>query len=201
MNCPNRIPLQCRFYVESMNLTDLKLNIIITYKDEPYLIISSQHQKMGRGGAVVKTKLKNLITGQTLEKTFAGGDKFSEANIKRTKASFLYNENTNYFFMDSENYEQFFLPQEILTGQEEYLKDGQIVTVLNFNNQPVTIELPIKVDLKVTQSPPAVKGDTAGTATKLITLETGKKIKAPLFVKEGDLIKVNIETGEYVERV
>ena len=184
-----------------MNLTDLKLNTIITYNNEPYLIISSQHQKMGRGGAVVKTKLKNLITATTLEKTFAGSDKFSEADIIKTKASFLYLEKNNYYFMDQENYEQFSLTKELLMGKEEYLKEGLIVTVLNYNNQPVAINLPIKCDYKVIQAPPAVKGDTAGSATKVVILETGKQIKTPLFIKEGDIIRVNTETGEYVERI
>lgn len=183
-----------------MNLTDLKLNTIITYNNEPYLIVSSQHQKMGRGGAVVKTKLKNLITSATLDKTFAGGDKFSEADITKTKANFLYTENNQYHFMDSENYEQFTFTKEIMAGKEDYLKEGLVVNVLNYNNQPIAIELPIKCNFKVIQAPPAVKGDTAGSATKIVTLETGKKIKTPLFIKEGDQIKINTETGEYVER-
>lgn len=184
-----------------MNITGLKLSTIITYKDEPCLIIASQHQKIGRGGAVVKTKLKNLITGQTLEKTFTEKDKFSEANIKKSQASFLYNDKENYFFMDSENYEQFSLPQEVIAEQKDFLKESQVVTILNYNNQPVAIELPIKINLKVIQAPPGIKGDSVSSTTKFVTLETGKKIKTPLFIKEGDLIKVNTQTEEYVERV
>lgn len=184
-----------------MNLTDLKINTIITFQNEPYLIISSQHQKMGRGGAVVKTKLKNIITGVTLEKTFAGGDKFSEADITKTKGSYLYEKNGQHYFMDTENYEQFSLTTESLAGKEQYLKEGLIVTILNYNNQPIAIELPIKCQYKVIQAPSGVKGDTAGSATKIVTLETGKQIKVPLFIKEGEIIKINTETGEYVERV
>jgi len=184
-----------------MDLSDLKLNSIINYQDSPYLIIASQHQKMGRGGAVVKTKLKNILTGQTLEKTFAGGDKFSEADIRKSRASFLYADKESYFFMDSENYEQFSLDKSNLGSQSDYLVEGQQVNVLNYNNQPVAVELPVKINLKVVQSPPGIKGDSATSSTKVVTLETGKKIKAPLFIKEGDVLKVNTETDEYVERV
>jgi len=183
-----------------MNLTELKLNTIITYNNEPYLIVSSQHQKMGRGGAVVKTKLKNIISGATLEKTFAGGDKFSEAEIIKSQASFLYESGGQYFFMDAENYEQFSFGRESLAGKEQYLKEGLVVTVLNYNNNPVAVELPVKCEYRVKQAPPGIKGDTAGGATKIVTLETGKQIKTPLFIKEGDLLRVNTDTGEYVER-
>lgn len=183
-----------------MDLSDLKLNVVITYQNEPYLIVSSQHQKMGRGGAVVKTKLKNIITGATLEKTFAGGDKFSEADILKSKASFLYHEQANYYFMDTVTYEQFSLNGGFLGEKTDYLKEGLEVTVLNYNNQPVTIELPIKNVYKVISTPPGIKGDTAGSASKIATIETGKEIKVPLFIKEGDQIRINTETGEYVER-
>lgn len=149
---------------------------------------------------MVKTKLKNIVSGATLEKTFAGGDKFSEADIIKSKASYLYEENNQFYFMDRENYEQFSLAAESLTGKEQYLKEGLVVTVLNYNNQPVAVELPIKGEYKVIQAPPAVKGDTAGSATKIVTLETGLEIKVPLFIKEGDVLRINTETGEYVER-
>jgi elongation factor P len=183
-----------------MDLSNLKLNTIITYQNEPYLIISSQHQKQGRGGAVVKTKLRQIITGATLEKTFSGGDKFSEADVTKSKATFLYVEKNNCYFMDTASYEQFSLGADFLSDKIPYLKEGMEVTVLNYNDQPVAIELPIKTEYKIISTPPGIKGDTAGSATKVATLETGKEIRVPLFVKEGDLVRINTETGEYVER-
>lgn len=185
-----------------MEINDLKkIGVIISLKDEPYRVIFSQHSKTARGQAFVRTKLKNLITGQVLEKTFNASDKIESADIEKTKASFLYTEEKKFFFMNNQTYEQFFLPQASLMGQEKFLKEGLEVDVLVFNKKPVNIELPKKVDLRVVEAPPSIKGDSATTPTKTITLETGAKITVPIFVKKGDLIKVNPETGEYVGRV
>ena len=184
-----------------LSFSDIKLGTIITHAYQPYLVVQAQHLKMGRGGANLKTKLKNLITGQNLEITFSGGDKIEEANLERSKANFLYSENETYHFMNNESYEQFQLNQEVIGVQAGFLKEGLTVDVLIYKNKPVSVKLPVKVDLKVLECPPGVKGDTAGAATKLVTLETNKEVKAPLFINQGDLIKINTETGEYVERV
>ncbi|HBR13480.1 MAG TPA: elongation factor P [Candidatus Komeilibacteria bacterium] len=184
-----------------LSINDIKVGSIITHDNQPYLVTQAQHVKMGRGGANLKTKLKNLISGQTLELTYSGGDKMAEADLERAKANFLYAENNTYVFMDNATYEQFELNEEVIGPQADFLKESLTVDVLIFQGRPVSIKLPVKVDLIVKQSPPGVKGDTAGSATKMVTLETGREVKAPLFINENDVIKINTETGEYVERV
>lgn len=185
-----------------LDINDLKkTGVIINYENQPYQIIKSQHTHVARGGASLRAKLKNLITGQTLERVFTSSDKIISADIERSKANFLYAEGNKYYFMDNRSYEQFFLESKILAGQEKFLKEGLTVDVLLFNQSPVNIELPKKIDLKVSEAPPGIKGDSATTPTKNITLETGLKIIVPIFIKTGDIIKINTETGEYVGRV
>ncbi len=183
------------------SISDLKVGTIIAYDNQPYEVTSTLHVKMARSGANLKTKLKNLITGATLDKTFSGSDKIDEADLERSKANFLYQNNDSYTFMDNQSYEQFELERETIGLQADFLKEGQTVDTMIYQGKPVSIKLPIKIELKVVESPPGVKGDTAGSATKMITLETGKQIKAPLFINQDEIIRVNTETGEYVERV
>lgn len=184
-----------------LTISDIKLGTVVQHKSEPYTTVSAQHLKMGRGGAVLKTKLKNLINGNVLEVTFKGSDKIEEANLARRKANFLYPENDNYFFMDNESYDQFFLTKEQLTNKEKYLKEGLTVDVLYFNNNPVSIALPVKINLQVKSAPPGVRGDSAqGRVTKRVVLENDLEVDTPLFIKEGDAVIINTETGEYVER-
>ena len=184
-----------------LSISDLKLGAVITHNGQPYIMTAAQHVKQGRGGANLKAKLKNLITGQNLEMTYGGGDKIEEADLARARANFLYGQGDDFYFMDNESYDQFSLKKEVVGEPTGFLKEGLEVEVLIFQGNPVAIKLPIKAEFKVTEAPPSVKGDTAGNAMKLITLETGKQIKAPLFIKEGEIIRVNTETGEYVERV
>lgn len=184
-----------------LSISDIKLGTAIKHNGQPYIVIYTQHVKMGRGGANLKTKLKNLITGQNLEITYSGGDKAEEADLERNKADFLYRENELFFFMDNDSYEQFALNKEVIGEQGGFLKEGVTVDVLIFQNNPVSIKLPVKVELKVSDTPPGVKGDTAGNASKTAILETGKEIRVPLFINQGEIIRVNTETGEYVERV
>jgi len=194
--------LSCLLPAASMlTISDIKLGSIINHNGQPYSVISAQHVKMGRGGANLKTKLKNLITGGNLEITFSSSDKVEEADLERSKANFLYQENGQYYFMDNESFEQFELDRESLGDQADFLKDGLIVDVLVYEGKPVSVKLPVKVEFKVVESPPGIKGDTAGSASKVVKLESGKEIKAPLFINQGDVIKINTETGEYVERV
>jgi len=182
-------------------MNELKLSTVITIDDQPFQITSTQHTKVARGGATLRTKLKNLVTGQVLEKTFSGGDKAEAADLQRQKSNFLYKEGDNFFFMNNESFEQFELSESEVGFASQFLKEGFTVDTLIFNDKPVAIKLPTKVELKVIAAPPGVKGDTAGSASKLITLETGTEIKAPLFVNKDEMIRVNTETGEYVERV
>ncbi|MCD6528156.1 elongation factor P [bacterium] len=185
-----------------LSLNAIKQGQIIILDKEPYLVLSTQHVHMGRGGATLRLKIKNLINGRVLNKNFQGNEKIKQADITRTKASFLYKDKDEVQFMNSSTYEQFSLPKGQIAEKINFLTEGLEVNILNFNNQPIGIELPPKVNLKVIEAPPAVRGDTAqGSVTKPITLETGLVINAPLFIKKGDIVKVNTETGDYVERV
>lgn len=172
----------------------------MTLNNEPYLVIFHQHSKTGRAGAVLRTKLRNLKTGAVMEKTFQGSDKIEEAEISKSKAQYLYKEGENYFFMDNASYEQFSLSKSVLGELTNYLIEGTEVTVLAYDTTPINIELPVKMEFRVTEAPPAIRGNTADGGTKQVTLETGIKINTPLFVKAGDVIRINTETGEYSER-
>ncbi|MBU4369542.1 elongation factor P [Patescibacteria group bacterium] len=185
-----------------MQVNDLKkTGIVIALNNEPYQVIFSQHSKTARGQSFVRTKLKNLATGQVLEKTFNASDKVEEANIEKIKANFLYIEEEKAFFMNNQNYDQFFLPLKPLIDKKKFLREGLEVDILFFNKTPINVDLPKKVDLKVIEAPPSVRGDSATTPTKTVVLETKAKITVPIFVKKDDLIRVNTDTGEYVERV
>jgi len=186
----------------NININDLKkTSLVINFNNEPYQVVFSQHSKTARGQSFIRTKLKNLITNQVLEKTFGQGDRLEKADIEKSKANFLYQNQEDFFFMDNHSYEQFSLNKKSLSWQENLLKEGLEVNVLIFNQKPVNIELPKKIDLLVIDAPPGIKGDSATSPSKIITLETGLKINAPIFIKQGDLIKINTETGEYVERI
>jgi len=184
-----------------LSLNQIKLGKILEISSEPYLVIKAEHHKMGRGGAVLKTKLKNLINGSVLEKTFQGNDKADEASVSKKKANFLYKDENEAYLMDNESFEQFNLPLDQLGDKQVFLKDDLTVDVMYFNDNPVSLELPVKIEFKVTVSPPGVKGNSAGNVTKQIELEGGATINAPMFINEGDIIRVNTDTGEYVERV
>lgn len=183
-----------------LNITDLKTGTKFSLDNDPYVVISYSHSKMGRGGAVVKTKLKNLRTGSTIDKTFQGADKVDEADLARKTATYLYSDSESTYFMDIQTFDQFTLPLNKIGLQKQYLVDGSNVDILYFNNEPLNIELPIKMKFKVTSAPPALKGNTASGVNKKITIETGAVVDAPIFIKEGDNILVNTQDGSYVER-
>jgi elongation factor P len=185
-----------------MDINELKrIGSIIEIEGHPYIILESQHARTAQRRAFVRTKLKNLISGVTMEKTFNAGDQVKEADVERAKANYLYQDDNNVYLMNISNYEQLGLNKSILVGKEKYLKDGQEVIIILFNQNPINIELPKKVELKVTDAPPGVRGDSATNIMKQVTLETGLKVNAPLFIKENDVLRINTETGEYVERV
>ncbi|MCU0679750.1 MAG: elongation factor P [Planctomycetes bacterium] len=183
-----------------LSFNEIKTGRVIQWNNEPYVVVKTDHHKMGRGGAVLKVKLKNLINGNILEKTYQGNDKADEAETETKKANFLYKDADNAYFMDNSSYEQFSLSLEGLGGKEIYLKDGTDVDTLYFNNNPVAIDLPIKMKFKVITAPPGIKGNSAGNVNKQVELESGASINVPLFINEGDEIIVNTDTGEYVER-
>lgn len=183
-----------------LNINEIKAGINIVLDGEPFAVLYHEHSKTGRAGAVLRTKIKNLKTGATMERTFQGADKIEEADIAKSKAQYLYREGDNFNFMDMESYEQFSLAKNVIEYCTQYLLEGTEVTVLNFNSNPINIELPIKMKFRVTEAPPGLKGDTASGGDKLVTLETGMKITTPLFVVEGDEVIVNTEKGAYVSR-
>ncbi|MFH0873520.1 MAG: elongation factor P [Candidatus Komeilibacteria bacterium] len=183
-----------------LGLSDIKLGTVLSLNNEPYQVVYTQHIKVARGGATLRTKLKNLVTGSTLEKSFSGADKAEEADLTRSAANFLYEQGGKTVFMDNANFEQYEFDPDVLGEGRKYLKEGQTCDVLIFNGRAVTVALPKKVTLKVTSAPPGVKGDTSGSATKTVTLETGLEIRTPLFIKEGEDIVINTETGDYYAR-
>ncbi len=183
-----------------LTLNQIKVGKKIILEGEPFVVQTAQHSKMGRAGAVLRTKLRNLITGAILSKTFQSADQLEEAQVESQKAQYLYQEGENFVFMNNENYEQFELSSEVLKEKKQYLKEGTTLDILYFDGHPINIELPIKMTFEVTEAPPSVKGNTADGGSKMVTLETGLQITTPLFVEKGDLIRVNTETGEYSER-
>jgi len=184
-----------------LNFNQIKSGRVIKVNGEPYVIVKTDHHKMGRGGAVLKVKGRNLITGGVLERTFQGTEKAEEADTETKKANFMYKDKDEAYFMDNANYEQFNLPLEEIGEAAQFLKESTDVDVFYFEGRPVTVSLPIKMEFKVVSAPPGVKGNSAGNVNKQVEIETGAKINAPMFINEGDIIRVNTETGEYVERV
>lgn len=184
-----------------LNFNEIKTGKVIKINNDPYVIVKADHHQMGRGGAVLRTKCRNLINGNTLEKTFQGTERAEEAETKTKKASFMYKDKDGANFMDNENYEQFNIPLEEIGDSARFLKEGVNVDVLYFEDNPITISLPVKMEFKVISAPPSVKGNSAGNVNKVVEIETGASISVPLFINENDTIRVNTETGEYVERV
>lgn len=182
------------------SVADLRKNLLINMGGVPYKIIESRHTKLGRGGAVVRTKLKNLIDSSVLSKTFQGSDKVEAAEVKKIDMQYLYQDGTNLHLMDPRSYEQTTLSQKVIGNQADYLVEGTVVVALEFNGRLINIEVPNKVSLAVSKTEPGVRGDTTGTALKPAVLETGAKVKVPLFIKEGDRVVIDSRTGQYVER-
>jgi elongation factor P len=181
-------------------INDLKLGTRILFNGQPYQVVFSQHSKQGRAGGILRSKIKNLIDGSTIEHTFAGAEKIEPAELQMQKAQYLYHDNDNAFFMNSDNFEQFEIPIAQIKDQVKFLKEGEEVDLLYFDDKPINIQLPIKIKMKVTYTEPGFKGNTASTVTKPATLETGAQINVPLFIKENDLVIIDTRTGQYVER-
>lgn len=184
-----------------MTTSDFKKGLAIRYNGETYVLVGYQFVNPGKGSAFTRAKIKNVKSGKVVEVTFKSGENIEEANMEYKKCQYMYTDGTDYFFMDNVNYEQFSMSGEIVGDQGQYMMDGGEVTIVFVDNLPVSIQLPPKMDFTVKEAPPGERGDTATGATKQVVIETGAKVNAPLFIKEGDKIRVNTETGEYVERV
>lgn len=183
-----------------LSINDLKIGTKIIFNNAPFQIIFAQHSKLGRGGGILRAKMKNLIDGSVVEKTFAGAEKIAPAQLETRQNQFLYRENDQYFFMDSDTFEQFSLTEKQLGSLGKFLKEGEKIDILYFENEPINLQLPIKIKLKITYTEPGFRGNTASTVTKPATLETGAQINVPLFIKENDEIIIDTRTGQYVER-
>jgi elongation factor P len=185
-----------------MDLNDVKLGAIVLMNGEPMQVIWSNRMRTAQRKPVMQAKLRNVISGKVLEYSFKFGEKVVEADVTRENANFLYADEGGTHFMNNETYETIDMPKEATAEQEKFLIEGTKVQVLRFNGKPVSIELPIKVDLKVTESPPSVTGNSGGSITKPVTLETGLVVNAPMFIKEGETVRIDTrEGGAYVERV
>lgn len=168
---------------------------------EPLTIVDFQHVKPGKGGAFVRTKMKSLISGNTLEKTFRSGEKVDVPNLEERNMSFLYQDESGYWFMDSKTYDQMNLKEDNISEAIGYLKENIEVGILFHNEKPIGIDLPMFLELAVAETDPGVRGNTASGGSKPAKLETGKTIQVPLFINEGDIVKVDTRTDEYIERV
>lgn len=166
-----------------------------------YRVLEYQHVKLGRGNAVIKTKLRNLKTGATIERTFQSGGRVQDVRLDHHQVQYLYNDGENYHFMDLETYDQPVLSKEMLGDAAMYLKENVTVDLLTYEGKPIEIELPTTVDLKVIETAPGFKGDTATGGGKPATLETGLVITVPFFVNVGDVVRVDTRDGSYVTRV
>lgn len=182
------------------NLTDIRTGAVVKVNGDPYLVTKNQFMRKDAGKPVMRTKLRNLITGNSLDKTFLAGESFEFAEIERKKCQYLYSDGSSAHFMDNESFEQFELAEKNIDEILKYLKDDTEVYVTFYEGSPIGIQPPIKVTLEVTKTVPGVKGDTAQGGTKPATLETGVTLNVPLFVKEGDKLIINTETGLYDSR-
>jgi elongation factor P len=180
---------------------DLKKGISIDMDGQLFTIVDWQHVKIGRGGAIVRVKLRNLRSGSIIDRTFDAGERFQRAFLDRSTVQYSYKEDDTYYFMDTSSYEMIPFTAEQLGDAVDYLLDGMQLEVASYDGEPINVELPITVDLEVTYTEPGFKGDTATGGTKPATLETGLVVQVPLFVATGNKIRVKTDTGTYVERV
>ena len=183
-------------------LNEIKQGMTLIYNGEPHQVLIAKFVRMQQRKPVMQTKLRNLITGKVVEYSFKPGDRVETGDVERKKASFLYKTISEYVFMDNSSYEQISLPKEKIGDQGNFLKEGCELSIVSFDDKITGIELPVKMIFKIISAPEGIKGDTAqGKVTKMAEIETGHKVAVPLFIKEGETIRVNTETGEYVERV
>ncbi|MGI6147780.1 MAG: elongation factor P [Firmicutes bacterium] len=183
-----------------ISVNDLRTGLTIEYEGDIYTVVEFLHVKPGKGAAFVRTKLKNIRTGSTQEITFRAGEKVSRAHIETRQMQYLYNTGDEYYFMDTETYDQITLAKDDLGDAPKYLLENMTIGIQFYQNQAIGVDLPTTVNLKVVQTEPGFKGDTATGATKPAVLETGITIQVPLFVEQGDVLKVDTRTGEYLSR-
>jgi elongation factor P len=179
---------------------DFRRGLKVEINNEPFSIVSFQHVKPGKGGAFVRTKLKNLLNGNVVDRTFRSGEKVGKPDIEEKEMQYLYTDG-DFHFMDNDTYEQTALAADLVGDDKDFLQENSTVTVLFYKGRVVNLELPTFVILEVTEAEPGLKGDTASSVTKPVTVETGARINVPLFINPGNRLKIDTRTGEYMERV
>lgn len=185
----------------TVDATELKNGMKLLIEGQPYSVITREFVKPGKGAAFTRTKMKNLLTGRNIESNIRSGEKIELADVEEKPMSFLYKEGEDFVFMDQASYEQINIVNDLIGDDWRWLKDNMIVHVLFWNGRSIGVTLPNFVELRVTTSEPGIKGDTSGGATKPATLETNATINVPLFINEGDLLRIDTRTGDYCERV
>src|SRR5579885_3130200 len=184
-----------------LDFSDLKgTGQIIKYNGEPYQIIWSNFMRTAQRKPVIQAKLRNLMTGKVMEYSFKYGEKIEEPDVTKSKCQYLYADDEGAHFMDPESFETIVVPKAIVEDQTKFLKEGTDTTIMFFEDRPIALDLPVKMDLLVVETAHGVKGDTATGGTKPATVETGYVVNVPLFIKEGDVVRVNTASGDYVER-
>jgi elongation factor P len=180
---------------------DFRNGLVLRYKDDYWSIVEFQHVKPGKGGAFVRTKLRRLRTGQVVEDTFRAGEKFADVRAERRQFQYLYSSSDEHHFMNLETYEQVTLSEEVIGDARLFLRDNQEVDVLLIEDEPISVEIPAHVELRVTRTEPGIRGDTASGAVKPAELETGLVVQVPLFIEAGQVLRIDTRTRKYLERV
>lgn len=184
-----------------ISTSDFRKGLTIELDGKVYQIIDFQHSKMGRGGALVKTKLRDVENGGVMEKTFRGNEKVARAMVDQRQKQFLYRDGDDFIFMDNDTYEQLSLSREQLGDKINFLKENMVLDVTMYEGRPIDIELPIFIEVTVAETQPGIRGNTVSGGSKPATIETGAVVQVPLFINEGDIIKVDTRSSEYIERV
>lgn len=184
----------------ALSITDLKKGTLFQIDGVPYRVTDYNQKVMGRGGSIVNVRIKSLIDGKVLEKTYKGNEQLDSADVSNQNVQYLYTDGTVFYFMNEDTFEQFEIPADLVGDGAGYLKEGDRIQLQFFNETPINVELPKNVPLKVTYTENVVKGDTTSSVLKDAELETGITVKVPAFIKQGDVIKVDTRTGEYLER-
>lgn len=183
-----------------LGITDLKPGTFFIFESAPHVVVNAEHSKLGRGGSILRSRIRNLKTGAIFDRTFKGNEQFDEADVAREPMQFLYADDAVATFMNMSSYEQVEIPAVVVAEQTKWLKEGMEVQVIRWNEQALAVDLPIKVEYAVTYTEPGYKGDTQSNVQKPATLETGAEVQVPLFVKTGDRIVIDTRTGSYIER-
>jgi elongation factor P len=186
----------------SLGVNQLKSKTFFIYEGQPYVVLETHHLKMQQRRPTVQVKMRNVINGKILERNFAQSDVFEEADIERSRVKFLYNHKDQYWFShENEPSKRFLLTEELIGDATKFLKANTILDAIKYNGDIINIELPVKMEFRVLEAPPAIRGDTAQGGVKQVKIETGAYLNVPLFINQDDIVRVNTETGDYVERV